>query len=308
MNIKDDNRIHESSHELAGLIASRCEQDGPVEVAKGFFFAKLSEPTQPLHCVYTPSVCVIAQGAKEVLLGEDRFRYDERNCLLGSLDVPIVSQVVEASQEKPYLSVRLELDPSVIASVSVENGIVPTRAEPNVRTMAVSKLEFGLLDAFVRLVRLLDDPTDYRAVSPLVVREIIYRLLRTDQGPRLQQMSAFGGQSHRIARAVEVLRTRYREQLSIEELAGQLGMSASSFHQHFRSVTSMSPLQYQKQIRLQEARRLLLTEDVDASSAAARVGYEDASQFTREYKRLFGAPPTRDRERVRHLAASTHRD
>lgn len=236
-------------------------------------------------------------------LGEERYRYDPANFLLCSLDVPVVARIVEATPKKPYLGLKLDLDSALIASVSVEAGVSPGRSETSVRSIAVGQLDGDLLDAIVRLIRLLDNKADYTMVSPLVMREIIYRLLVSEQGPRLRQMAAFGGHTHRITKAVQTLKTRYNEPLSIEDLARQLGMSVSSFHQHFKTATSMSPLQFQKLLRLQEARRLLLTEDVDASSAAARVGYDDASQFTREYKRLFGNPPMRDVARFKQLAA-----
>ncbi len=297
-----DNRDEENRDELVERLAQKCAKDGPNPVAQDLHFFRHSNPSQPVHGVYSPSICVIAQGAKEVLLGEERFRYDPANYLLCSLDVPVVSQVVDATPEKPYLGMKFDLDPALIASVSVEAGISALRAESSVKSIAVSKLQGDLLDAFVRLIRLLDTPADYRVVSPLVTREIIYRLLNSDQGARLRQIAVFGGNTHRITRAVQTLRTRYNESLNIEDLASDLGMSVSSFHQHFKTATSMSPLQFQKLLRLQEARRLLLTEDIDASSAAVRVGYDDASQFTREYKRLFGDPPMRDVQRFKRVA------
>lgn len=297
-----DKRNEENRNELAELLARKCKNDGPNPVAQDLHFFRHSNPSQPVHGVYSPSICIIAQGAKEVLLGEERFRYDPANYLLCSLDVPVVSQVVDATPEKPYLGLKFDLDPTLIASVSVEAGISPVRAESSVKSIAVSQLEGDLLDAFMRMIRLLDSPSDYRVISPLVTREIIYRLLISDQGARLRQMAVFGGNTHRITRAVHTLRTRFNESLNIEDLASDLGMSVSSFHQHFKTATSMSPLQFQKLLRLQEARRLLLTEDMDASSAAVRVGYDDASQFTREYKRLFGDPPMRDVQRFKRVA------
>ncbi|MGD9682763.1 MAG: AraC family transcriptional regulator N-terminal domain-containing protein [Candidatus Obscuribacterales bacterium] len=299
-----DERMTANRKTLLEILAGRCSADGPNLVAEGLNFYRQSAPTQPLHGLYSPSICVIAQGAKEVQLGDERLRYDPNHYLLTSLDVPVISQVVEATPEKPYLGLKLELDPGIITSVSVEAGISPARSDCSVKSMAVSQLDDDLLDAFVRLFRLIDNQADYRMLSPLVTREIVYRLLKSDQGPRLQQMAVFGGNTNRITRAVQTLRSKYNENLSIEELAQDLGMSVSSFHQHFKTATSMSPLQFQKHLRLQEARRLLLTEDMDASSAAVRVGYDDASQFSREYKRLFGDPPMRDVTRFRKQAAA----
>jgi len=298
----DDQRAEAHREELALRMARLCINEGCNPAVDGLNLYRHSNVTQPTHGLYSPSICVIAQGAKEVLLGEERFRYDPTHFILASLDIPVITQVVEATPKRPFLGLKLDLDPSLIASVSVEAGVAPGRSESSVRSIAVSKLNGDLLDAFVRLIRLLDTPSDYRVVSPLVIREIIYRLLKSEQGPRLSQMTSFGGNTHRITRAVEILRTRFNESLSIEDLAGQLGMSVSSFHQHFKTVTSMSPLQFQKLLRLQEARRLLLTEEVDASSAAVRVGYDDASQFSREYKRLFGDPPIRDVARFKQMA------
>ncbi|MCA9803595.1 MAG: AraC family transcriptional regulator [Cyanobacteria bacterium HKST-UBA02] len=299
-----DERMTANRKALLEILAGKCSADGPNPVAEGLNFYRQSAPTQPLHGLYSPSICVIAQGAKEVQLGDERLRYDPNHYLLTSLDVPVISQVVEATPVKPYLGLKLELDPGIITSVSVEAGISPARSDCSVKSMAVSQLDDDLLDAFVRLFRLIDNQADYRMLSPLVTREIVYRLLKSDQGPRLQQMAVFGGNTNRITRAVQTLRSKYNENLSIEELAQDLGMSVSSFHQHFKTATSMSPLQFQKHLRLQEARRLLLTEDMDASSAAVRVGYDDASQFSREYKRLFGDPPMRDVTRFRKQAAA----
>lgn len=297
------NRTEAMREELVERLARGCSQEGSNPVADHLYFYKASGPTHPVHGLFSPAVCVVAQGAKEAYLGDEVFRYDQNHFLLGSLDVPIIGRVVEATPEKPHLSVKLELDPAIIASVSVEVDGASTKAESSVRSMATSELSDELLDAFLRLVRLLDTPSDYRMVAPLVIREIIYRLLISEQGQRLRQMAVFGGQTQRIAKAVETLRKRYDETIRIEDLAHELGMSISSFHQHFKTATTMSPLQFQKQLRLQEARRLLIAGDMDASSAAVRVGYDDPSQFSREYKRLFGEPPMRDIERFKQLAA-----
>jgi AraC-like DNA-binding protein len=298
----DDRRAEANREELASRMSRLCVNDGCNPAGDGLNLYRHSNVSQPVHGLYSPSICVIAQGAKEVMLGDERLRYDPTHFILASLDIPVVTQVVGATPKRPFLGLKLDLDPSLIASVSVEAGVAPGRSESSVRSIAVSKLNADLLDAFVRLIRLVDTPSDYRVVSPLIIREIIYRLLTSDQGPRMRQMASYGGHTHRITKAVQTLRTKFNESLSIEDLAGDLGMSVSSFHQHFKTATSMSPLQFQKLLRLQEARRLLLTEDLDASSAAVRVGYDDASQFTREYKRLFGDPPMRDVARFKQVA------
>jgi AraC-like DNA-binding protein len=212
--------------------------------------------------------------------------------------------LVAASPEHPYLSLRLDLDPALVASVMLEAGMPsPKRETGSVRALNVSSLDTNLLNSAVQLVRLLDAPAaEARVLLPLITREIVFRLLSGEQGPRLRQIAMLGGQTDRIARAIERLRSDYDKPLRIEHLARDLGMSPSGFHEHFKAVTAMSPLQFQKQIRLQEARRLLLGEDLDAATAAYRVGYEDTSQFSREYKRYFGQPPKRDVERLRAAA------
>ena len=204
--------------------------------------------------------------------------------------------------ERPYLSFRLELDPALVGSVMVEAGHLSSQSRGDVRAIDVSPLDADLLDAAVRLVRLLDSPAEARVLRPLITREIVYRLLMGDQGNRLRHLALLGGHTDSIAGAIERLRRDFNQPLRIDSLAQELGMSVSGFHHHFKAVTAMSPLQFQKQLRLQEARRLMLGEELDAASAGYRVGYGDASHFTREYKRLFGAPPMRDVERLREAA------
>jgi AraC-like DNA-binding protein len=242
---------------------------------------------------------VIAQGSKEVFLGDDRYQYDPMHYLLATSELPIVTCVLEASQERPYLSLSVRLDPILVGSVMVEAGHISPRRHPNVRALNVSPLDPSLLDAVVRLVRLLDTPAEAPFLLPLITREIVYRLLKGEQGDRLRHIALQGNHTHRITRAIEWLRSEFDQSLCIEELAQELGMSVSSFHHHFKAVTAMSPLQFQKQIRLREARRLMLSEGLDAASAGYRVGYNDASHFSREYKRLFGLPPLRHVERLR---------
>jgi AraC-like DNA-binding protein len=290
--------------ELVDRIARAIPRDGAAEPIQGLVFRRESAPVGPLHGVSMPAFCVIAQGSKEVLLGEERFRYDPYHYLLATLDLPTVSQVVEASPEQPYLSVRLTLDPALVGSVMLEAGRLSPRPASNSQAMNVSPLTPELLDATVRVVRLMDSPDEARILAPLAVREIVFRLLVGEQGERLRHMAILGGHGHRIARAVERLREGFDQPLRIDDLARELGMSASGFHAHFKAVTAMSPLQFQKQIRLQEARRLMLSQDLDAASAGFRVGYDDASQFSREYRRLFGEPPMRDVARLREAAVA----
>lgn len=299
-----EQRAKVNREELSRRIAQAVHKDGRVEIVKGLFLNRASTITGLVHGVAHPSFCVIAQGAKEIHLGEERYRYDPYHYLLATVELPTVSQLVEASPEQPYLSLRLDLDPALVASVMLEAGMPsPRRDADSVRAINVSPLDDNLLDAAVRLVRLVEaSPAEARVLLPLVTREIIFRLLAGEQSARLRQVAVLGGQTDRIARAIERLRNDFDKPLRIENLAHELGMSASGFHEHFKAVTALSPLQFQKQLRLQEARRLLLGEDLDAASAAYRVGYEDASHFSREYKRHFGQPPMRDVERLRVAA------
>jgi transcriptional regulator GlxA family with amidase domain len=222
--------------------------------------------------------------------------------MIATAALPIAGRITEASKEEPYLSLILKLDPALVGSVMVEAGHAAPRNPSTMTAIDVSPLDAGLLDAVVRLVRLLDSPNDAGFLAPLLQREIVYRLLKGEQRGRLGQITALGGATQRIAEAIERLRNNFDQPLRIEDMARDLGMSLSGFHYHFRAITAMSPLQFQKQLRLQEARRLMLGEGLDAASAGYRVGYGNASQFTREYKRLFGAPPMHDVEQLRESA------
>ena len=297
-------QMRASRDELAERIARHLPSDGSLEATPGVFLYRFSSPTGPLYGVTDPSFCVIAQGGKEVLLGKERYRYDEGHYLLVSVGLPVVGSVVAASLDRPYLAVRIVLDPGMVTPVLIEAGVLGSQMDDGVKAIAVSRLDASLLDAVVRLIRLLDARGDYGMLAPLVVREIAYRLTHGEQAGRLRQIAVLSGRAHRIARAIELLRKDHRKPLRVADLARQAGMSVSTFHHDFKTVTAMSPLQFQKQLRLQEARRLLLAGDVDAATAGYRVGYDDASHFSREYRRLFGEPPLRDAERLRGSAAS----
>lgn len=293
--------LQANQDELVERITRAIREDGTVQPLGGLHLSRISSPTEPVHGVSNPSVCVIAQGSKEVLLGDSRYQYDPSHYLLATIELPTIRRVLEASKARPYLSLRLELTPTLIGSIMVEGGYSLTPASADVKAITVSPLNVNLLDAFVRLVRLLDSPADAQILMPLITREIIYRLLRGEQGARLRHLAILGGYTPSIARAVERLRQDFDQPLHVEQIARELGMSISGFHHHFKAVTSMSPLQFQKRLRLQEARRLMLGEDLDAASVAYRVGYHDASHFNREYKSLFGAPPMRDVQRLRKM-------
>jgi len=290
---REAQRVQTNREELAEQISRIVAKDGAEEVLPGFFLARSSRPSESLSTVYAPAFCFIAQGRKRALLGEEVFRYDPGHYLLFTVDLPLIFQIEEATPDEPYLGLRLDLDPSLVASVLMESGIKFKKGNASAKAMDVHSIDPNLLDAVVRLVRLAQEPESRNVLAPLIVKEIIYRLLTGGQGARLGHLLA-SGDTQRISRAIGHLREHFDEPLKIDDIARQFGMSVSGFHHHFKSVTAMSPLQFQKQIRLQEARRLMLGDDLDAASAAFRVGYEDPSYFSRDYKKLFGSPPQRD--------------
>ncbi len=301
---REAQRMQTYREELVERIARAIPEDGVAEPLSGLHLGRVSKPLEEIHGAMEPSFCVIAQGSKEVLLGDSRYRYDPFHYLLATIELPSVRRVLEASKDRPYLSFRLELSAALVGSVMVEAGYASPSRHVDVRAIDVSPLDANLLDATVRLVRLLDSPDEARVLMPMITREIIYRLLMGAQSGRLRHLALMGGYTPHIAKAIERLRQDYDQPLRIEEIARELGMSVSGFHHHFKAVTAMSPLQFQKQLRLQEARRLMLGEDLDAASAAYRVGYNDASHFNREYKSVFGIPPMRDVQRLREAASA----
>lgn len=290
--------------ELIERIGRMVPQDGTAEPLPGLQLRRESSTTEVGHTLAIPAFCVVALGSKEILVGDRRYRFDPAHYLIATAALPIGSRITEASPEKPYLRLRLDLDPALVGSVMVEAGHLGARTSSDVEAIDVSLLDADLLDAAVRLVRLAESPGNARYLAPLVTREIVYRLLIGEQGGRLQHIAMLGGLTHRIAEAIARLRKDFDQPLRIEILAREFGMSVSSFHHRFKAVTAVSPLEFQKQLRLQEARRLLLSEDHDATTAGLRVGYTSSSQFTREYKRLFGAPPMRDVARLRDAVAA----
>lgn len=292
-------RMHSNREELVERMGRILREDGSLNIFPGFRLSRSSAPTEPVHSVYQPAFCCVAQGRKQALIGEEVFRYDPGHYLLFTVDLPVVFRVEEASKERPYLGFGLTLDPSLVASVIIDAGIEVKKGDASVKAMDVSSIDADLLDAVVRLVRLLETPEQLKVLAPLVTREIVYRLLTGGQGARLSHLLTTGEVTRRVSKAVGHLREHFDEPLKIENIARELGMSVSGFHHHFKSVTAMSPLQFQKQIRLQEARRLMLGEHLDAASAGFRVGYDDPAYFSREYKKLFGAPPQRDIARLR---------
>ncbi|MGR5496016.1 AraC family transcriptional regulator N-terminal domain-containing protein [Vibrio diabolicus] len=265
----------------------------------GLRFSRWATPTPPTSYTHNPSICLIAQGRKRVLLGEDSFVYDANHFLISSVDLPIIANIIEASEDKPYLGVIMEPDLSEISQLIVDSELTFNQSKEAQKGIAVGELSEPLLDAFLRLIELLDEGQSIKILAPIIKREIFYRLLITEQGARLNQIVTAGSHSHQIAKAIDWLKNNFVKPLSVSELAAYSGMSKSAFYTHFRSMTSMTPLQFQKKLRLSEARRLMLTENLDAMATTFKVGYESPSQFSREYSRLFGAPPSKDIKSLR---------
>ena len=299
------NKNREIALEAFNHSIARWTEDGELETSAvpGLSLWRRDEPTAPISGMYQPSLCMVAQGSKRVTLGNDSYVYDADNYLITSVHLPTVVQILEASPEKPFLGLRLTFDLREVAQLMADSHLPPPRTRQSSRGMATGEVTLPLLAAIQRLVDLLGTQEDIPILAPIIQREIIYRLLVGDQGTRLRQIAAAGSQSHQIARAIDWLKGNFTETLRIDDLAEKARMSTSTFHHHFRSMTALSPLQYQKQLRLQEARRLMLAEHLDAASAAFKVGYESPSQFSREYNRLFGAPPLRDVANLRQMAA-----
>jgi AraC-like DNA-binding protein len=260
----------------------------------GLALHRRTAPTAPCSATYEPGVTVIAQGRKRVDLGRTTFIYGESRYLLTSVDLPIVSQIVEASEEAPCLAMSLKLEMPVVRELLNHEGIQVAEAPSDSPAMATGETTVEFLSACCRLIDLLDTPDDIPFLGALIQREIIYRMLRGPEGARLRAIATHGDQSNRTAKAIAWIMANYAKPLRVEDLAQVAGVGVSTLHHHFRALTAMSPVQYQKQLRLQAARGRMLIDGLDAASAAFEVGYESASQFNREYSRFFGQPPMRD--------------
>lgn len=266
----------------------------------GLMLFRQDQPEDLICGVYQPCVAVVLQGRKRVSIGAHMLHYDPQHFFVTPLDLPSVATILDASPQTPFLSIAMPLDLRLLSSMILEGVVSPAPPRDGERhAMCTGRLDAGLLDAFGRLLALLDEPAHAPALAPLVQREITYRLLVGETGWRLRQIAAVGSQGQQVSRAVTLLTQRFTEPLRVDDLARAAHMSASGLHHHFKALTGMSPLQFQKQLRLTEARRLMLIERVDAATAAYRVGYESPSQFSREYGRHFGAPPMRDITRLR---------
>jgi AraC-like DNA-binding protein len=286
--------------ELVQVIDRFAKHDGTHETQiPALRFIRASRLSEPVYSVYEPSLCIVAQGSKVVMLGQESYKYDPSSYLTASVHLPITGQVVEASRETPYLSLQLQFDMNQILDIiQASEHAVRTNREPG-RGLVGSQMNDKLDDAVLRLVKLLEAPQDIPVLAPYAIREIIYRVLQNEQNAALEQFALIGSHAQRIAKVIERLNRDFALPLRVDELAAEARMSASSLYDYFKEVTGMSPMQYQKQIRLQEARRLLLTETIVAAEAAFQVGYESPSHFSREYARMFGLPPVRDIRRLR---------
>ena len=292
--------------EIAALISRHAPRNGDYATAIGnLTFHRQSSVTESLFHAARPSVAIIAQGAKDVTLGTETFHYSRMQYLLTSVDLPVQVRVAQASEEQPHLCVVLGIDIADVAalldseSTSGAAGSAQQKILPATRGISVSDVSPELLDAMLRLVRLLDKPGEIAALAPLIRRELTYRLLNGPVGARLRHMALASSQSHQVGQAIDWIKHHYAQPLRIEHLAGMANMSMSSLHHHFKTITAMTPMQYQKLLRLQEARRLMLVEQIDAGTAGYRVGYASESQFSREYSRQFGRAPMRDVGQVR---------
>lgn len=297
--------------ELASLISRNIGADGIHATAiPRLSLGRASELTGPMPTVYDPALCIVVQGRKQVMLADEVYVYGPEQFLVVSVDLPVVGQVIEATPNEPYLFLKLNLDPGQLSALMMELGQGAPRNQGTEQLrlgLSISPLAPPLLDAVVRLARLVETPNDIPILAPLVEREIHYRLLSSEYGDRLRQIATSDHRLVAVNRAINWLRQNYAAPFRIETVAREARMSPSALHHSFKSVTAMSPLQYQKQLRLQEARRLMLGQAMDAATASHHVGYESPSQFSREYSRLFGAPPSRDiarlKESVRVVAA-----
>ncbi len=296
-----ENPSEPDADKLARLIAAYAPHDGSFELGIPELRAsRFSRPNrQCVHALQLPCLSIVAQGAKSVIVGDEVFEYDSSRMLVYSVALPVAAQITRASQSEPYLSLRLDIDPHKIAELVLKvypQGLPPVQER---RAVYITPADESIVNASIRLMECLAQPGDAELLAPLVVDEILIRLLRSPIGIRVAQMGFAESSVQRIAKAISWLRANYSQPMKVEELAELVHMSVSSFHEHFKSVTSMSPLHYQKVLRLQEARRLMLSTMMDAGSASQRVGYLSASQFSREYSRFFGSAPTRDVARLR---------
>jgi len=289
-----------SIQDLSNLIARFTSADGTHATAiPQICLYRASRVQEPVHAIYEPSVCIVAQGRKRSMVADQVLVYDDAKYLIIKVDVPIVSQHIEATPERPFLCMRMTIDPASIAALMIERGMSHSAGEDPGPALVVSDVTTDLIDACVRMLRLLEAPDDIPTLAPLIEREILYRLLQGEQTAKLGQIAFADSKLQQVNRAISWIKKNFRKPFSVEAAAAEARMSASALHLHFKAVTRLTPLQYQKQLRLQEARRLILTHSLDAAATAFEVGYESPSQFSREYRRQFGIPPATDGRRLR---------
>ncbi|WP_010233242.1 AraC family transcriptional regulator [Clostridium arbusti] len=296
----DKHNLINQRKQLALLVERFTDRDGLQSTAiPSLDFIRASSILEPLHSLYAPSLCIIVQGAKMVILGKESYKYDTNSYLVASVHLPIIGKIIEATPDMPYLSIKLSFSSDQILDIIKESQQVSSKKSDLKRGLIVTKTNLTLLDTLLRLVSLLETPNDIPILAPLFIREILYRVLQDEHGYIVKQFAVIGSHAQSISKAINVINSDFAKPLRIDELAKKINMSPSSLHHHFKKVTAMSPLQYQKQVRLQEARRLLLSETLDAADAGFKVGYESPSQFSREYARMFGLPPISDIKRLR---------
>lgn len=281
--------------ELSGRLNQLLQTDGlHITEIPSLHMMRATATSEPIHSMYAPSLCFIVQGAKSAALGQEIYHYNPNTYLVTSVHLPIKSEITEASPEVPFIGLHLEFTPDQILDILQHTDLAwPEESEPG-SGIFVGKTNSQLLDALLRLVKLFDQPAEIPILAPLITREILFRVLQGEQGHLVKQFAVIGSQAHAIAKAIQLIHRDYSKPLRVEELAKEVNMAASSFHKHFKQVTALSPLQYQKRIRLQEARHLMISEKMGAADAAFQVGYESPSQFSREYARLYGLPPKSD--------------
>ncbi|WP_193164736.1 AraC family transcriptional regulator [Microbulbifer hainanensis] len=293
-------QIRPFQREMAQIIADWAPSTGDwATPIPDLLFFRRDRPTEPDFCLIEPSIVLVVQGTKQMLIGGEAYPYDTTNFLITSLDLPGSTQVLDASPEQPCLGLVMKLDIRMLAELIAQGGLPRLSERPEGTSAGLGDMTPAIMEPLRRLLKLLGEPDAIHVLAPLIQREIHYRLLLSDQSALLRQIASVDSQGYRIAKAIDWLKENYTSPLRIESLAALVQMSAPTFHHHFRQLTAMSPLQYQKWLRLSEAKRLMLNEHLDASTASYRVGYESPSQFSREYSRLFGAPPKRDIEKLR---------
>jgi AraC-like DNA-binding protein len=293
------------TYELAEAMGRHAHAEGMLDTAiAGVNVIRSDTPTQPIHVVHVPALCIIAQGRKTVRLEGEAFTYSPGQHLTIAVDLPLSGEVIEATPNAPYLCLKIDLDPLMLAAMLKDAGVAKPSSDHSGRGLAIGLCEQEVIDATTRLVKLLDTPSSARILAPLAIRELLYRLILSGQAEGLRHIAFADSRLRRVGLAINWITRNFREPFAISAVAAASGMSPSSLHAHFKAVTALTPLQYQKRLRLQEAQRLIFSGTMDAASAAFHTGYDSPSQFSRDYRRVFGAPPIRDVNRLKQSAAN----